>query len=278
MPALNERIRNFYNHSTPLWLNTWGEHMHHGFYGFDGKSKKDDRKAQKDLIDELLKWGNIEQADRILDAGCGVGGSARYLSAVFNADVTGFTLSNIQAEKAAQLNKIAGTDKVNISVRDMMTLKKDEGQYDLIWSLESAEHVEDKKQMLQIFYDHLNPGSKFIIATWCIRNAPPPLNGSEKSRLNKISSLYHLPPMISMNDYISIIKSTGFKNIHAEDWTIAVAPFWKAVIRSALKWKSVKGLLTSGLPTIKGAWAMRYMRKGFRKGTLTFVVLQGQKL
>ena len=33
MPVtLNERIANFYDQSTKIWLDTWGEHMHHGYY------------------------------------------------------------------------------------------------------------------------------------------------------------------------------------------------------------------------------------------------------
>lgn len=278
MSLLNENIRKFYNNSTPLWLNIWGEHMHHGFYGVDGKIKKDDQQAQIDLINELLNWANIQKANTILDAGCGVGGSSRYLSEFFNADVAGLTLSNVQAEQAQHLNKIAGNNRVNIIVKDMMTLNKDEGNYDLIWSLESAEHIEDKKKLIQIFYNILNPGGKFIMATWCIRNSPPELNNSEKELLQKLSKLYHLPKMISMNDYSFLINNAGFKNVQLADWSPAVAPFWNAVIRSAFQWKSFTGLMNAGLNTIKGAWAMQYMKKGFREGTIKFIVLQGQKL
>ncbi len=277
MSALNEHIRKFYNNSTPLWLNTWGEHMHHGFYGIDGKTKKDDHQAQIDLIHELLNWSKIQKPLTILDAGCGVGGSSRYLSKYYNAQVTGLTLSNVQAEYAQILNKKAGINSVNIIVKDMMTLAKSDGSYDLIWSLESAEHIENKKKLLETFYDLMKPDGKLIMATWCIRDSPPELNKKELALAGKISKLYFLPPMISMNDYDTIIKNTGFKNVCAADWSLAVAPFWDAVIRSALKWKNVNGLISAGMSTIKGAWAMRYMKKGFHDGTIKFAVFQGQK-
>ncbi|HAA26753.1 MAG TPA: SAM-dependent methyltransferase, partial [Cyanobacteria bacterium UBA8553] len=54
----------------------WGEHMHHGYYGPTGKEKKDRRQAQIDLIEEFLKWAGVEQAEQILDVGCGIGGSS----------------------------------------------------------------------------------------------------------------------------------------------------------------------------------------------------------
>ena len=152
MITLNERIRQFYNSSTPLWLDTWGEHMHHGFYGIVGNIKKENKQAQIDLINEVINWANIKSAHHILDAGCGVGGSSRYLSKKFDASVLGLTLSNVQAAAAEKYNKAQGLEnKVSIMVKDMLTLDKKYGQFDLIWSLESAEHIPDKKALLHLF-------------------------------------------------------------------------------------------------------------------------------
>ncbi|MEO6038751.1 MAG: class I SAM-dependent methyltransferase, partial [Saprospiraceae bacterium] len=90
--SLNQRIGHFYDRSTPIWLDTWGEHMHHGYYGPDGQAKKDHRQAQVDLVEEMLRWGGVGQVNRLLDAGCGVGGSARYLAQRFDATALGLTL------------------------------------------------------------------------------------------------------------------------------------------------------------------------------------------
>ncbi|MEM1278969.1 MAG: SAM-dependent methyltransferase, partial [Cyanobacteria bacterium P01_H01_bin.152] len=77
---LYQNIQTFYDQSSALWESTWGEHMHHGYYGPTGNHRKHDRyQAQIDLIDQLLRWAQIEQATAILDAGCGIGGSALYL-------------------------------------------------------------------------------------------------------------------------------------------------------------------------------------------------------
>ncbi|MER3475623.1 MAG: SAM-dependent methyltransferase, partial [Leptolyngbya sp. ERB_1_2] len=52
--TLSEQIQQFYDSSSRLWEQTWGEHMHHGYYGVDGKTRKDRRQAQIDLIEEML--------------------------------------------------------------------------------------------------------------------------------------------------------------------------------------------------------------------------------
>src|SRR4028119_1749108 len=97
--TLTSQIQQFYDASSGVWEQVWGEHMHHGYYGADGKEKKDRRQAQIDLIEELLKWSGVQQAENILDVGCGIGCSSLYLAEKFNATATGITLSPVQAAR-----------------------------------------------------------------------------------------------------------------------------------------------------------------------------------
>ena len=278
MITLNQRIQSFYDHSTQLWLDTWGEHMHHGYYGPDGTEQKDRLQAQIDLIVELLEWGQVRKAGRILDAGCGVGGSARLLAKVYGAQVLGVTLSPVQAERASEYTAALGLqNQVRVEARDMMSLRPEDGPFDLIWSMESAEHIADKRRLLDLFYELLAPGGQFLMATWCHRTEPPALREREQRLLKKLYKLYHLPPMVSIETLERTVEEAGFTAVESADWSRAVAPFWGAVIRSALTWGGVSGLLKAGWPTIQGAWAMQYMRKGFEKGLIKFGVFQGKK-
>ncbi|MCO6488968.1 MAG: class I SAM-dependent methyltransferase [Phaeodactylibacter sp.] len=279
MNTLNQRIQHFYDRSTALWLDTWGEHMHHGYYGKDGKEQKDHIEAQADLALELLRWGGVEQADRILDAGCGVGGSARLLAQLFDAEVLGCTLSPVQADQGRKYNEAAGLeDKVEIRAQDMMSLSASDGPFNLIWSMESAEHIQEKQKMLDLFHQLLAPGGTLLMATWFHRALPPALNDKEQQLLKGIYEYYHLPPMVSIPELEAMAGASGFVQVKTADWTDAVAPFWEAVMRSAFQWRSIRGLLKAGWPTLKGAWAMRYMIKGYRMGLIRFGVLQGQKI
>ncbi|MDX1666490.1 MAG: class I SAM-dependent methyltransferase [Saprospiraceae bacterium] len=276
--SLNTRIRQFYDRSTPLWLKAWGEHMHHGYYGPQGRESNYHFQAQVDLLEEILRWGHIEKSNRILDAGCGVGGSARFLARRYDARVLGVTLSPVQAKQAQEYSRRAGLeDKLTFEVRDMMQLTSKDGPFDLIWSMESAEHIEDKAAMLQMFYELLSPGGCLLMATWCRREAPPGLSRRDERLLGKIYRYYHLPPMISRERYRGLAEEAGFSRIETDDWTQSVTPFWGAVIHRALQWESLKGLLKSGWSTMKGAWAMRYMRQGYRQGIINYAVIQAHK-
>lgn len=277
MSQLNERIKTFYDDSSQLWIERWGEHMHHGHYGSDGKIKKDRLKAQEDMIRELLGWANINTVKNVLDLGCGVGGSSRFFARTFGAEAKGVTLSPVQASIAKSYNNQQNLqDKVNIIVQDMMSLKGSP-QYDLVWSMESAEHIADKSALMQLCFDSLTPGGTLIMATWCVRDEDSGYSKKEKSILNHISKHYHLPEMLSINELQSIAINAGFKNVKSADWSPAVTPFWGAVIKSAFSVRSLIGLFRSGWGTIKGAWAMKYMQQGFRMGLIKFGVFQGHK-
>jgi len=276
MSKLNQRIAQFYDQSTDLWLDMWGEHMHHGYYPPDG-SVSDHQAAQTELIERVLNWGKIEHPQRILDAGCGVGGSARYLAHKYNAEVLGVNLSPVQVERARSLTQKAGlAEGVRFQQRDLLSLTGEDGPFDLIWSMENAEHIGPKREMLQLFHDLLRPGGRMLVVTWCIRDQPP-VGTKEQRLLDNLYRIYNLPPMISLAEYQRLASDIGWQDIQTADWSEAVAPFWGAVIRSALSGRGLRGLVKAGWSTLQGAWAMRYMQKGYRSGLIRFGLLQATR-
>ncbi|WP_020567241.1 methyltransferase domain-containing protein [Neolewinella persica] len=278
---LNTRIKDFYDASTPLWLNTWGEQMHHGFYGQDGKRKVGHQQAQLDMIEAMLEWGQAPaRVRRFLDAGCGVGGSSRYLALKYPAALgLGVTLSPVQAQNGRKYNEEAGVgDRLAIRAQDVYSLDEEEdGPFDLIWSMESAEHMEDKVALMDLFNRLLNPGGQLIMATWCHRPEPPMLTKNDHRVLGKICDLYHLPPLVSVPVLGEAATQVGFTDVVTDDWSAAVEPFWGAVINSGLDPRNWPGLIRAGSSTIKGAWAMKYMKEGFRTGAIRYGVLRATK-
>ena len=67
------------------------------------------------------------------------------------------------------------------------------------------------------------------------------------------------------------------QDIKTADWSAEVAPFWGAVIQSALTFEGVVGLLTAGWGTIKGALVMPLMAQGFAMGLIKFNLITGRK-
>lgn len=282
MPStLNQRIQQFYDASSGLWEKVWGEHMHHGYYGSEGNIKKERRQAQIDLIEEVLKWSEIQQAEKILDVGCGIGGSSLYLAQKYNATATGITLSPVQAARAKERAAIAQmSEKTEFLVADALQMPFADDSFDLVWSMESGEHMADKEQFLRECYRVLKPGGTFLMATWCHRPTKlpdMPLTPDELHHLAEIYRVYCLPFVISLPEYEAIAKNLSFQNIRTADWSKAVAPFWDFVIDSAFNLEVIVALLFSGWSTIQGAMSLGLMQRGYESGLIRFGLLCGQK-
>ncbi|MBU7581981.1 MAG: methyltransferase domain-containing protein [Nostoc sp. TH1S01] len=277
--TLYQQIQQFYDASSGLWEEVWGEHMHHGFYGADGTQKKERRQAQIDLIEEILYWADVKTVTNILDVGCGIGGSSLYLAEKFHTRTTGITLSPVQAARAterAQEMLLQLRSKFLVANAQAMPFADD--TFDLVWSLESGEHMPDKTQFLQECYRVLKPGGTLIMATWCHRATDDaPLTADEQKHLQDIYRVYCLPYVISLPEYEAIAHQLPLKNIRTADWSVAVAPFWNVVIDSAITPSAIFGLLRSGWNTIQGALALGLMSRGYERGLIKFGLVCGQK-
>ena len=271
---LNAGIADFYDESSELWEGMWGEHMHHGYYP-GGKFRPDHRQAQVDMIDRVLDWAGVERVGRFVDVGCGIGGSSRHLARRFaGASGQGITLSPNQAARANQLSAEQGLgDRVAFQVADALAQPFEGGQFDLVWSLESGEHMPDKARFLGELARVAAPGGRIVVVTWCHRVLEPGeagLRADEQALLDRICDAYYLPPWASVAEYERHARALGLEGVRVADWSEEVSPFWSAVIQTALSLRGVAGLFKAGRKTIRGALVMPLMSRGLAKGTIKF--------
>lgn len=284
---LYQDIREFYDASSGLWESIWGEHMHHGYYGRNGNYRLDRRQAQIELIEELLLWAgynghnteNIPQ--NIIDVGCGIGGSTLHLAQKFGSTATGITLSPVQASRAKERAAEVGLDnRVRFEVANALEMPYEDNTFDLVWSLESGEHMPDKIKFLAECYRVLKPGGKMIFATWCHRETDSVagnLTSSEVAHLKEIYRVYCLPYVISLSEYRAIATECGFQELKSDDWSMAVEPFWNVVIDSAIAPQAIAGLFQAGWQTIQGALSLNLMSQGYARGLVRFGLICASK-
>jgi tocopherol O-methyltransferase len=150
----------------------------------------------------------------------------------------------------------------------------------LVWSLESGEHMPDKAKFLRECYRVLQPGGKIILATWCHRETNSwagELTSDEIRHLKEIYRVYRLPYVISLSEYRAIALQCGFQEVRADDWSMAVAPFWDVVIDSAFTPQAMIGLMTAGWQTIEAALSLNLMSRGYSRGLIHFGLICATK-
>ena len=101
----------------------WGEHVHLGHYG-DPPRRRDFRRAKADFVHELVHWSGLDRlppGSRVLDVGCGIGGSARILARDYGFDVLGIdttrTLVPLPASASADFTAKSTSEPVAIKMR-----------------------------------------------------------------------------------------------------------------------------------------------------------------
>lgn len=116
------------------------------------------QEAKWDLIARKL---GLKPGMTVLDIGCGWGGFAAYIAKHYGAHVVGITLSENQAEEAAQ--RCEGLP-VEIRVEDYRDVQ---GTFDRVVEIGMFEHVGVKnyREFFQICHDHLNEGGMMMLHT-----------------------------------------------------------------------------------------------------------------
>lgn len=144
--------------------------------------------AQARLIDLLLERSQLPVGSQVLDVGCGIGGTSRYLAKNRDCNVTGITISGQQVKLARDLSaKDAGpvegkgekpgfTALGNGSVRfieldaekmgDFFGESEKKASFGCVWISEAMSHLPDKKLFFRNASMLLDAGGKLVVADW----------------------------------------------------------------------------------------------------------------
>ena len=206
----------------------WGEHIHLGFY--PPEKNIDFRKAKVQFVHELVKWSGLDtlpRGSRILDVGCGIGGSSRILANYYGFNVTGITISPAQVRRAIELT--SKECKCNFKVMDALDLKFDDGAFDGVWSVEAGAHMNDKSKFADQMLRILRPGGFLALADWNSRDLkkqPPSI--IEKIVLKQLLEQWVHPKFMSINEFSSILMNNKNSSgqVIFENWNSYTNPSW----------------------------------------------------
>ncbi|WP_018179166.1 class I SAM-dependent methyltransferase [Jongsikchunia kroppenstedtii] len=116
---------------------------------------------------QLAHLADIGPNDRVLDAGTGIGGSARFLAVEHGCSVTGVDLTDEYCDTARWINESAGlSDRIAIVQGDITDLPFDAGSFDVVVSQHVQMNVVDKGSLYDEACRVLAPGGR--LAMWDI--------------------------------------------------------------------------------------------------------------
>ena len=148
-PAAHQQaVRELYlspgDSATPAWSGDTLA-LHFGL-DVDGPSSFED--SLLETTREMARLARIQRGQRVLDAGCGLGGSAVFLAQAFGAEVTGISLVPEQIAQAERAARERGVGGVSFHVADYMATGLAPRSFDVVWNLESLCHCHDVEAYL----------------------------------------------------------------------------------------------------------------------------------
>jgi SAM-dependent methyltransferase len=174
---------------------------------------------EEDLLEYLMTRAGLRDGQRVLDAGCGVCGPARYFARHRKLDIEAITVSSVQADIARARTAAAGLERrIHVTVGDFHRLTDvyRREQFDVVYFLESLSHSSRPGDALASVHEVLKPGGAVYIKDYFIRRSD---DEEEQRRVLEV---------VARVDRLFATKTAWAADIRAELRRAGFLPLWVA--------------------------------------------------
>jgi SAM-dependent methyltransferase len=166
--------------------------------------------------------------DLVLDAGCGLGGPARYLAERFGCRVVGVDLTPDFIEAAEVLNARTGmSDRVEVRVGDITALDMADESVDHVWTQHVAMNIADREGLYAEIRRVMRPGGRFLL--YDVVDA----GGGELLLPVPWASSAELSHLVTRDELRGLLSGAGFAIERWEDPTEEVVEQTRAMLGAA---------------------------------------------
>jgi ubiquinone/menaquinone biosynthesis C-methylase UbiE len=196
------QVGEFYNQTTDKFLQVYGEVIQ-AFRTTDINV----------YLDYTIQNAELKDGQKILDAGCGVGGPASYFASKLNVEIEGLTISETQQKKSVEIvaaKTLKG--KVNIRQGDYHQMNEIYGEnvFDRILFLESFGHSSNKTLLIENAYKTLKPGGILYIKDLFVREHPNEEDGKKIDRIVEEINKAYCYHVADLYDVLKTIRRLNF--------------------------------------------------------------------
>ncbi len=215
LTAYHKNIVDYYAATENAYKDSWDLNnslaIHYGYWDEKVKSFPESLLRMNEVMMETAK---IKSSDRVLDAGCGIGGSSIYVAQLAGCNVTGISLSDRQIAKATELavrNKVE--TKVEFKMMDYCSTSFPEENFDVVWGCESICYADSKEKFINEAYRLLKPGGRLVIADGFVTD----FKNNDHPTIEKWIDGWQVNYLETMERFTNFMKDAGFVNISSKD-------------------------------------------------------------
>src|SRR5262245_16387627 len=166
----------------------------------------------------LIDLAQVGAGDRVLDAGTGIGGTARLIAAERGAHVTAVDITAEYCDVARWLNDAVGLgEKISVHTADVTDLPFPDGSFDVVFSQHVQMNVADKNRLYAEAHRLLAPGGH--PALWDVTAGP---GGPLHFPVPWATSPEH-SHLVTPEQLAALLADAGFATTHFNDLTAPAA-------------------------------------------------------
>ncbi|MCK6542559.1 methyltransferase domain-containing protein [bacterium] len=170
MNSYHQKIIEYYHGTEKAYKYGWGVEknlaIHYGYW--DDKVKSFSQSLQR-MNEIMAEEAVISMGDRILDAGCGVGGSGIFLAKTLGCYTVGLTLSHRQKKRAEEnALRYNVSERTEFHLMDYGHTTLDGETFDIVWGCESICYADNKEQFIKEAFRLLKPGGRLVMADFMV--------------------------------------------------------------------------------------------------------------
>jgi cyclopropane fatty-acyl-phospholipid synthase-like methyltransferase len=238
-----ERVREYYRKNQILYTLFWTERralsMNVGLWTPGTRSRVHALENQNALIGDLLR---PTSDDRILEAGCGTGGTSIWLSHRCGARGVGITLCERQAAMARRYAVERGVGaRVSFVATDFTQSAFPDGAFSAVFASESVCHADNKAQFVEESFRLLQPGGRLVVLDAFLPTAD--LTTADRKLLGDWCAGWAVPHLATVASFDATLKGSGFESVAYRDLTPAIFPS----ARRLYAWGVLGGTVVWGL-------------------------------
>ncbi|XP_042227672.1 phosphoethanolamine N-methyltransferase-like isoform X1 [Homarus americanus] len=151
---------------------------------------------------------------RVLDVGCGMGGSATFMARHYGVHVHGVDLSSDMIHEAIERQVQVDEEvrkKLHFEMSPDLAVDCDINTYDVIHSRETCHNVSEKQHLFDKLLRCVKPGGTVFITDYCLGSSPP--SQPFLAHTHDIAPCY----LETVDSYSEKMRMAGFKGVVAKD-------------------------------------------------------------
>lgn len=239
-----EVVKRYYNYTRIFYRLFWHGDTDSLHYGFYDETVKNHREALLKTIEVTAQSANVSSGDEVVDLGCGVGGTAFWITKNIGAHATGITISEAQYKKAKRLRAKYGLEaNTEFVLGDFFHTPFFGDNFDVIVSIEASCYGQYAIDALaREMYRILKPGGRIAIMDGYLGTKE--LTSVEQKQVRDFEVGLALQKMITPDAFMSALKKVGFLDVSFSEYTENVLPTAKYMAALTSRWHALTKLLT----------------------------------